>query len=81
MDSVRACRAPLPEGHVTSPDPFPSERRVRLVGVGRMVREQCRACLVPYHWSHSVAIATGMAEWWPESADGTPITSIVGVAV
>ena len=29
--------APLPEGHMTSPDPFPSGRRVRMVGVGRTV--------------------------------------------
>jgi hypothetical protein len=36
-DSIRAYRAPLPEGHVMSPNPFPSERRVRLVGVGRIV--------------------------------------------
>ena len=34
--SVRAERPSL-EGRTTSPDPFPSERRVRLVGVGRIV--------------------------------------------
>ena len=36
-DSVRACRAPLSEGHVMLPNSFPSGRRVRTVGVGRIV--------------------------------------------
>ena len=61
-DSVRARRAPLPEGHVTSPDPFPSGRRVRMVGVGRTVTGAVPSCLVPRRMFHSVATATGMAE-------------------
>ena len=51
-DSVRARWAPLSEGHVTSPDPFPSGRRVRMVGVGKTVTRavpslSCPASQVP----------------------------------
>ena len=61
-DSVRARRAPIPKGHVTSPDPFPSGRRVRMVGVSRTVTGAVPSCLVPRRMSHSVATATRMAE-------------------
>ena len=51
-DSVRVCWAPLSEGYVTSPDPFPCGRRVWMVGVGIIVTGvvpslSCPASLVP----------------------------------
>jgi len=87
-DSVRARRAPLPEGHVTSPDPFPSGRRVWMVGVGRTVTGAVPSCLVPRRMSHSVATSnrdggavTGVSGWDPghiHCGNGGPTPPVPG---
>ena len=55
-----------------SPDPFPSERRVRLVGVGRIVTRavsslSCHASQVPlcYYSIRDGGAVTGVSGWDP----------------
>ena len=64
--------APLPEGHMTSPDPFPSGRRVRMVGVGRTVTGavpslSCPALQVPRccYSTRDGGMVTGVSGWDP----------------
>ena len=59
--SVCAERPSL-EGHVTSPDPFPSRRWVRMAGVGRIVTGAVPSASRPRRRFHSIAAALGMAE-------------------
>jgi len=87
-DSVRVCRAPLSEGYVTSPDPFPSERRVRLVGVGRIVTGAVPSLSYPAsqvpqccHSNRDCGAVTGVSGWDPghiHCGDGGPTPPVLG---
>ena len=66
------CWAALLERHVTSPDPFPSGREIRMVGVGRTVTGavpslSCPASQVP-RCCYSIrdgGMVTGVSGWDP----------------